>query len=62
MRRNQKKISVGGLVMVAFILLNAIVLEHGFVFNSNWHKLFYITVPLLLIAAIAFRKNYGKHR
>jgi uncharacterized membrane protein YhdT len=54
MRRNQKKVLTGGLVLV-FVLLNAVVLRQGFATNPAWYKAAYVTVPLLVVAIFISR-------
>ncbi len=57
MQRNQNKVSAGGVIVLLFVLLNAIVLEQGFVSHPKWYKLAYVTLPLLLISIIMFRRK-----
>jgi hypothetical protein len=57
MYRNHKKISAMGVVMLLLVILNAVVLEKSFVVNSHFYKWIYITIPLLLIAIVAYRKK-----
>jgi uncharacterized membrane protein YhdT len=57
---NQGKISEGGRVMLFFLLLNAVVLERGFVSNPDWYKLGYLSLPLFLISICLFAKGYHK--
>ncbi|WP_162944763.1 hypothetical protein [Flavisolibacter nicotianae] len=57
MRRNQKQISVRGMAVVWFVLLNTIVLEQGFVSNHGWYKLIPVTFPLLLISILPYIKK-----
>jgi hypothetical protein len=53
MRRGQEN-STGGMVLLFFVILNAIVLEQGLTSNSQWYELAYITVPLLLGSVFFF--------
>lgn len=55
MRRNQKEVSVGGLVILFLALLNAVVLQHGLATNPIWYRAVYVTLPLLGIAIIISR-------
>jgi hypothetical protein len=57
MQGNQKKISSGGVFVFLFLLLNAIVLERGLVSHPNWYKLAYVSIPLLLISIVSFRRK-----
>ena len=55
MQRNQK-VSVGGATLPLLLLLNAIVLEEGWVANKSWYWLLALTMPLLITAIIFNRK------
>lgn len=55
--RSQKKISVGGSIVMVFLLLNAIVLEYSLVSDKSWYELLIVTVPLLLISIFAYRRK-----
>jgi hypothetical protein len=57
MQRNQKKVSAGGTIVLLLLLLNVIMLKQGFISNEAWYKLAFVTVPLLLIAIVLFRKK-----
>jgi uncharacterized membrane protein YhdT len=50
MHRNRKEVSVGGLVILFLVLLNAVVLQQGWATNPMWYKAAYVTLPLLGIA------------
>ena len=58
MQGNLKKVSAGGVIVLFFVVLNAIVLEQGYVSNPGWYKLAWLTVPLLLITIVlSWRKG-----
>lgn len=57
MPRNQQLVSAGGRFVLLLVLLNAVVLERGFVAGLWWYKLLYFTIPLLLLSILRFRKN-----
>jgi hypothetical protein len=57
MRRNPEKISAGGAAMLWLGILNAIVLEQGWVSNPNWYWLLIFTIPLLFFSIAAFRRR-----
>ena len=59
MRRNRQP-SMGGPVILFFVLLNAIVLKKGFI-DDRWYQAAYLTLPLLL-GSILFsaRKTFQK--
>jgi hypothetical protein len=55
MDRNQQG-SMGGPIILFFVLLNVIVLEHGLVSQPQLYKAAYLTVPLLIVS-IAISKS-----
>jgi len=57
MQRNQQAESICGTVVLLLVLCNAVVLEHGLVAGGVWYKLLFVTLPLLLLSIIAFRKK-----
>jgi hypothetical protein len=60
MYRNQKRISVSGVIVLLLSLLNAVVLKQAFVAHSHWYWLLAITLPLLLISLLFFNKRQGE--
>lgn len=50
MQRNQKKVSVGGTVVLMLVILNALVLEQGLVSKVTGYMPLLLTVPLLLLS------------
>lgn len=50
MSENQNKKTEGKPMVLLLIVLNAIVLEQGFISDEKWYWLLLITIPLLLIA------------
>ena len=57
MEGNQQKISAGGVGVSFLFLLNAIVLEQGFVTNEKWYWALTATLPLLILSIIASYKR-----
>ena len=57
MQRNQKTVSAGGMIILVFIMINAIIFEHGYKNHAEVYKLAYITLPLLVISIMAFRRK-----
>jgi hypothetical protein len=45
------------MVVLLLVLFNGIVLERGLVSTGYWYNLLYVTVPLLLLSLLTFRKN-----
>jgi hypothetical protein len=57
MRRNQKKTSAGGAMVLLIVFLNAIVLELAATSNRDLYSLLFFTIPLLGISVIASRSK-----
>ena len=57
MQRNQSTVSAGGMIVLVLCLLNVIVLEQAFVSSAQWYKLAWITLPLLLLSVILYRRR-----
>lgn len=57
MSRSQKKISAGGVVMLSLVLVTAVALEEAFVSNPKWYNVLYVTLPLLLILRVIYRRR-----
>ena len=53
MPRNKKEASSKGLVNVWLILVNAIILEQGWISDSQYYKLFYLTLPCLIASLVS---------
>jgi hypothetical protein len=58
MHGNPEKVSVTDTLVVSVVLLNAIVLQRGFVVHQKWYALLWLTVPLLLITAVYQRRRH----
>ena len=54
---NQQKISKGGLFTSLVIILNAVVLEQGFVTHNKWYWLLFFTLPALFISEGVFSRK-----
>ena len=52
MHGNQETVSVKDTLVVSLVLLNAIVLQKGFVAHQMWYVVLCISLPLLLIALV----------
>jgi hypothetical protein len=57
MQRGHHTVSAGGIIVLALLLLNAIVLEQGYVSSARWYKLAWVTIPLLLFSIFLFRQK-----
>jgi hypothetical protein len=60
MDRNQKKVSVGGVMITSLVLLTAVALEEGFVSDPAWYDVLYITIPLLVILRFVFHREASR--
>lgn len=58
MHEHQKKISAGGVLVLALTILNAVVLEKALVSDPGWYRYAWVTVPLLVILLILTRTKY----
>jgi uncharacterized membrane protein YhdT len=57
MRQHQRPIPMGNPVIVLFVILTIIGMKYGFASNPQWYTLAYISLPLLIISAIVYRKK-----
>lgn len=57
MQINHDKVSAGSAIVLGLLLLNAIVLERGYVSSAKWYQLTWITIPLLLFCIFRFRQK-----
>ena len=55
MLTKQNKNTSNGLVVLILIFLNAIVLQQGFISNTNWYRIMAVTCPVLLLSLTLFR-------
>lgn len=60
MRKSSQQSSAGGIFILLFVLLNAIILERGLVSDPKWYKLAFMTVPVLLALIILSRGRIMK--
>jgi hypothetical protein len=60
MDRNQKRVSVGGVMITFLVLLTAVALEEGFVSDPAWYNALYITIPLLVILRLIFHREASR--
>lgn len=59
MERNQKQVSLSGIFVLVWILLNAVVVKQGFIDHADWYALLLVTVPLLLVSIFVFKRRQG---
>ncbi|HEX2606438.1 MAG TPA: hypothetical protein VHK91_03625 [Flavisolibacter sp.] len=57
MSQKHDQITVKGAVLLLLALLNAIVLEAGYVNHPKWYSILLLTAPLLLIRLFLFHKK-----
>lgn len=50
MIRNQKQVSVSGVILALLVITNAVILQAGYTANGKWYWGLLVSVPLLLIA------------
>ena len=48
--RYQKLVSAGRLIILLIVLINVIVIRHGYTNNANWYYALIVTMPLLIVA------------
>lgn len=53
--QQQKSGRIGNIMILLFVLINAIAIEQGFVANQNWYLLLIVTVPLLVLSIVNIR-------
>ncbi len=46
MYRDPKKISVNRSILFMVVLINIIIVQAGFIYQSNWYLLLLVTIPL----------------
>ena len=54
---NTKPVSISGMLAVALLLMNAVILETAVVKNADWYKALWVTLPLLVIALFYSKKK-----
>jgi hypothetical protein len=54
---NNQPVSISGMLAVALLLLNAVILETALVKNSEWYKALWLTMPLLAVAIYKSKKK-----
>ena len=57
MQKNQKEVSVKGVVMLFLLVISALTMKEGLIHNIVWYKISFITVPLFLILLVGFIKK-----
>ena len=57
MKPNQNNSSSTGMILIIFLLLNAVILEHAFTINENWYWALIITFPPFISAAFLNKKR-----
>ena len=54
---NNHTVSISGMLTVALLLMNAVILETAVVKNADWYKALWVTLPLLAIALYQAKKK-----
>lgn len=52
MIRTQKPVRVNGIIILFFVLINAIAIREGYTGNGAWYLCLILTLPLLLFAIV----------
>ena len=58
MHENERKVSAGGMLVLALAVLNAVILKEALVSDPAWYRYAWATVPLLLLSVILMRAKY----
>ncbi len=56
-----KTCSTSGIVVSIFIFLNALIVKIAFIKNENWYWWLFVTMPVLILAILDFRKKRKRH-
>ncbi|MEO6549660.1 MAG: hypothetical protein ABIN94_16785 [Ferruginibacter sp.] len=54
---NQKSKSPFGIILLALVLINAIILEDSFTVNEQWYWALIVTIPLLILTGVYIKKS-----
>lgn len=54
---NTRPVSISGMLAVALLLMNAVILETALVKNAEWYKALWVTLPLLVVAIYQSKKK-----
>jgi hypothetical protein len=54
---NTQPVSIYGMLAVALLLMNAVILETALVKNADWYKALWVTLPLLALAIYQHKKK-----
>ena len=54
---NTQPVSISGMLAVALLLINAVILETALVKNTDWYKALWFTLPLLAAAIYQSKKK-----
>lgn len=54
---NQKNSSPSGMILLLFVLVNVVILEHAFIINESWYRALIFTFPAFIGAAIYHKKR-----
>ncbi|QEC66975.1 hypothetical protein FRZ67_06565 [Panacibacter ginsenosidivorans] len=57
MSSSKENIPINKLIILAFVLINAIIAEVAFIHNANWYWALLLTIPLLVVAIYNARRN-----
>jgi len=54
---NNQPVSISGMLAVALLLMNAVILETALVKNADWCQALWITLPLMILALYQSKKK-----
>jgi hypothetical protein len=54
---NTQPVSIYGMLAVALLLMNAVILETALVKNADWYKALWVTLPLMAVAIYKHKKR-----
>lgn len=54
---NNQPVSISGMLAVALLLMNAVILETALVKNADWYQALWITLPLMILALYQSKKK-----
>ena len=54
---NNQPVSISGMLAVALLLMNAVILEMALVKNADWYQALWITLPLMILALYQSKKK-----
>ncbi len=54
---NTKPITISGMLAVALLLMNSVILETALIKNADWYNVLWLTLPLLAVALYHSKKK-----